>query len=147
MTTAKVEIKIGSLSFVGEGDKDWVAKQLDKLIQHAPELLRISPTEAEGGGGGNDAQPGQAGTLASFIAKSKGAKSNQIVKFLATAEWSHKKGHKRLSTRDVSNALDQNNQGSLTNPSDCLRKNVSKGYIEKSGRQFYVTDDGRKSLQ
>ena len=67
------------------------------------------------------------------------------MKFLATAAWLHAKGSKRLTTADVSKALDDNNQGKLTNASDSLAKNVKKGYCEKSGRQFYVTDEGTKS--
>lgn len=148
MTVAKVDIKIGALSFAGEGDKEWLAKQLDKLIQHAPGLLNVAPVENQNSGGGVEkgaALSGKVGTLAAFLIAKK-AKDSQPVKFLATAAWLHAKGNKRLLTKQISKALDENNQGRLSNPADCLIKNTTKGYCERSGKEFYVTDEGLKSL-
>ena len=55
-------------------------------------------------------------------------------------------GPKRMQTKDVTGALKTANQSRLGNPADCLNQNVSKGYCEKEGNQFFVTDDGKASL-
>lgn len=150
MTTAKVDIRIGALSFAGEGDKEWLAKQLDKLIQHAPALLQIAPEESADKGDGEGAHrrtphAGKAGTLASYLA-SKSAKNKDAKKFLATAAWLHLKGQARVTSAEVNKALDENSQGKVSNPALVLRRHVSKGSCEKSGEKFYVTDEGRQSL-
>jgi hypothetical protein len=46
----------------------------------------------------------------------------------------------------VSKALNDANQKRLGNPAECLNQNVAKGYCEKDGKQFFVTDDGKSSL-
>jgi len=51
-----------------------------------------------------------------------------------------------LTTGDVSKALKDSNQSRLGNPSQCLNDNVSKGYCEKDGKQFFVTQEGKVSL-
>jgi len=153
MADAKVAITVGSISFTGEGEEIWVAKQLDKVLDRAPKLLEIVPA-AGGGGDAPDRGPKVAGahrakgpqsTLAAFI-KAKGGATNQTRRFLATAVWLHDRGTQRLTSRDVTTALSDNNQKRLGNPADCLNKNVSQGYCEKAGKQFYVTDEGRESL-
>ncbi len=40
MSQSKIEFSVGDIRFVGEGDKDWVTKQLDRFINTAPSLLR-----------------------------------------------------------------------------------------------------------
>ena len=147
-TIAKVDIKIGALAFAGEGDKEWLAKQLDKLIQHAPSLLSIAPGPESHGDGTEHhhkaVSGGKAAPLASFL-KSKNVTGDQD-KFLATAAWLHLKGTSRLTPAVVIKAMDENDQGKVTNPSLVLKRLVKKGYCERSGAQFYVTDDGKKSL-
>lgn len=149
MTTAKVDIKIGALSFAGEGDKEWLSKQLDKLIQHAPALLQITPQQEGGGGGGNDHQlpgNGNAGTLAAFLT-ARNAKAKDVKKFLGAAAWLHAKGTKRLTPAQVTKALDENSQGKVANPALVLKRLVAKGHCERSGNEFYVTDEGLGSLK
>ena len=51
-----------------------------------------------------------------------------------------------MSTSEVTKALSENNQKGLSNPSDCLGKNVAKGFCERDGGQFFVTDAGREDL-
>lgn len=41
MSQSKIEFSLGAIRFVGEGDKEWVTKQLDRFISLAPSLLRI----------------------------------------------------------------------------------------------------------
>jgi hypothetical protein len=157
MTTAKVDIKIGALSFSGEGDKEWLTKQLDKFIQHAPALLQITPAHSGGAAGEGahreaeththrPATSGKAGTLAAFLT-SKNAKKRDSKKFLAAAAWLHAGGKERLTPTEVNDALDKNNQGKVTNPALVLSRHVAKGSCERSGDGFYVTEEGQASLK
>ena len=43
MSEARIEFSIGAISFVGEGDQDWVAAQLDKILDKAPDLVKLTP--------------------------------------------------------------------------------------------------------
>jgi hypothetical protein len=142
MAVAKIQVSIGSIAFSGEGDEVWLEKQLDKLLKAAPELIATTTPEPDKG---KKSENGSAGSLAAFLAK-KTATDNQIKRFLATAEWLHLKGTKRLQTKDVSKALSDNNQKKLSNPADCLNKNVAKGHCEKDGDNFFVTPEGRSAL-
>lgn len=154
MSEAKIEFTIGGISFIGEGDKDWVAAQLDKILDKAPELVALGPKTQRRAI--TEATPQQhipvqpdetiaQKTLPSFLAE-KGATKNQIKKFLATAIWLEAKGKSRPTTSDVTHALKDSNQSKLSNPADCLNKNVSKGYCEKDGKGFFVTQEGKNSL-
>jgi hypothetical protein len=35
---SKIEVKVGAVSFTGEGDATWLAEQLDKVLKAAPEV-------------------------------------------------------------------------------------------------------------
>jgi hypothetical protein len=84
--------------------------------------------------------------LPSFLRENSADKS-QPIKFLATAVWLHdSKSQRRIKTIDVTTALKNANQKKLANSSECLSKNVRKGFIEKDGKEFYVTEEGRRSL-
>ncbi len=41
MSQSKIEFRLGAIHFIGEGDKEWVTKQLDKIINQTPSLLRV----------------------------------------------------------------------------------------------------------
>jgi hypothetical protein len=154
MPDAKIGFTIGGITFSGEGEEKWLSEQLDKFIGKAPELLKITPIIKE-----NEEKPENNAssstkkqdsnvslqTLPNFL-KSNNATTNQTIKFLATAIWLHAKGNNRLSTNEVTKTLKDSNQSSLGNASECLRQNVTKGYIERDGKQFFVTDEGRTSL-
>jgi hypothetical protein len=153
MSEGKIEITIGDISFVGEGEQNWVGEQLDKILEKAPELTKIIPkrkkasktdTAPEPQAEGDNAEIAQK-TLPAFLGDTN-AKSNQVIKFLATALWLHAKGSKRLKTGDVAKALSNANQTRLANASNCLASNIKKGFIEKTGNEFFVTDDGKASL-
>jgi hypothetical protein len=136
------------LEFSGEGDPAWVAEQFDKFVKEAPKLLSIPAAESSSGGGHQPmaANPAVASKpLATFL-KDKSANDNQTKKFLATAAWLEAKGKKRLVTGDVVQALKDNNQAGLGNPSQCLAYNVQQGHCERDGDKFFVTDEGAQSL-
>lgn len=153
METSKLQIKIGEIELSAEGEKEWVAAQLDKVLANAERMMAFAPkAPAVGNGDTNGENVNARGAnsspkhLATFL-KEKNAVVSQVEKFLATAVWLHAKGTQRLSSRDVSKALSDANQSRLSNPALCLSRNVGKGYCEREGKQFFVTDDGRNSLK
>lgn len=99
MADAKIEVKVGAVSFTGEGSESWLSTQLDKVIKHLPDLVKVAPEPSPAAGphpGG--AQPkANVGTLASFVT-AKNAKNNKTRKFLATALWLQDGGKNRLTT-------------------------------------------------
>lgn len=158
MADAKLEIKVGTVSFTGEGPGDWLAKQLDKVLAKLPELTAIQEKETEPNDNdaenGDDApvqksktKKGKKVPLATFL-KDKKATTNFVRKFLATALWLHDvEGKDKLTTADVTKALSDHKQGSLGNASQKLADNAGKGHIEREGKKlFYVTDEGRTEL-
>lgn len=154
MSEAKIQFKLGSIEFSGEGEKDWISQQLDKILQQAPQLLAVAPAPVAASTnnvGATHHAPMAADseiaqqTLVSFL-KAKGAAESQVKKFLATAVWLEAKGNTRIATSDIAKALKDSNQTRLANPSDCLNKNITKGYCEKDGGKFFVTTDGKNSL-
>ncbi|WP_156993644.1 hypothetical protein [Terriglobus sp. TAA 43] len=152
MPDSKIEIKVGAVSFSGEGPGEWLSKQLDKVLAKLPELTQIVGSEDHSSDHSTDRtiapkrHNNSNVTLAAFL-KEKKATSNQVRKFLATSVWLHDhEGKGRVTTNDVTTALNSHNQGKLTNPTQCLNRNVGKGHAVKDGSQFYVSDDGRTEL-
>ena len=146
MSDGKIQFSLGALSFSGEGEPNWLAEQLDKILKAAPELGTTQETVNDGASAAGAEQTSEfRESLASYI-KAKGGESNQVQRFLATASWVKKRGTHKLTTSAVSRALSQNQQKRLTNPADSLNKNVSKGYCEKQGDGFFITPDGLKAL-
>jgi len=151
MSDAKIEIKIGQIAFAGQGEQDWIAKQLDKIIAQAERLIQLVPPvddEHQDDDERNAVKPDAAiakKNLPAFLSE-KNATTNQVKKFLTTAIWLEAKGKNRLLSKDVVEALRTANQTKLKNPALCLSRNVSKGLCEKDGNQFFVTDGGKKSV-
>lgn len=147
MADAKIEIRVGEVSFSGEGGETWLAAQLEKVIKHLPDLVKVAPPPPTGGRDHHvtTKHTGPKGTLAQFIAAH--GKDSQTRKFLATAVYLDPTGDKRLTTRDVSDALKNGRQGKLTNPAQSLNDNVKQGFCEKDGKQFYVTEAGRSEVE
>lgn len=155
MSDSKIQIKVGIVEFSGEGNQDWLASQLDKILEKVPELLKIeltNPVNSNGGGtNGNstgtilNANSNKPTNLPLFL-KDKGATTNQTKKFLATAAFIQLNGKDRIGTRDVSSLLSKTNQTKINNPSESLNQNVGKGFCLKEGNSFYVTPEGFTEL-
>lgn len=148
MAEAKIEIKVGAVSFSGEGEGRWISEQLDKVLEKIPMLARVAPMAATGEGGSGSATPPDKpkGTLAGFLA-AKNAKSDKTRKFLAAALWlQDSQGKDRLTTGDVTKAVNDNMQGPLGNASQSLTNNTKKGLCAKEGKSFYVTEEGRAEI-
>jgi hypothetical protein len=149
MGEARIEIKVGAVSFSGEGEGKWLSEQLDKVLEKIPELTQVVPPQPPDEGGETDlsgAHKKGTGTLAIFLRERK-ATGNQTRKFLATAAWLHDHGKDRVTTIDVTKALSDAKQSALGNPSQCLASNVGKGFCQKLGKKdFFVTPEGRAEL-
>lgn len=125
MSESKIQIKVGIVEFSGEGNQDWLASQLDKILQKVPELLKIelaNPAMKGLYGNPNQVKESKASsingvTLATWL-KDKAATTNQNRKFLATAAFLQLNGQERISSGEVKQALSKNSQTALTNPSD-----------------------------
>lgn len=143
----KVELKIGGMSFVGEGDQEWLDSQISKVLEAAlsgqfGSATETAATVSEMPPNG----PTNVVSLPSYI-KAKGGDIIQVQRFLATAAWLYQRGTMQLTSRKVAKTLRKNHQKSLGNPADCLNKNVSKGYCEKKpDGSFFITSDGWDSL-
>ena len=155
MSDSKIQIKVGIIEFSGEGNQDWLSTQLDKILEKAPELLKIghaNPKVAKEVHPTGDNETKSAESLtpkpSNFPAflKEKGATSNQVKKFLATAAFIQLNGKDRIMTSEISALLSKSNQSKIGNPSDKLNKNVGKGYCTKEGNAFYVTPEGFEEL-
>jgi hypothetical protein len=156
MNHGKVAVTVGGLSFSAEGDPQWLAEQLDKILKAAAaEVATGAPkAPADASQPGQGPQTGEAGTdaggafsepLGRYIA-ARGAANSQVKRFLATADWLRRRGATTLTTRAVTAALKDGAQRKLTNPADCLNQNVVKGFCKRAGRGFFITPDGLKSL-
>lgn len=49
MADAKIELKVGAVSFSGEGSEKWLSDELEKVLKKIPELTEVAP----GGVGGH----------------------------------------------------------------------------------------------
>ncbi|MBN8586096.1 MAG: hypothetical protein J0M37_13480 [Ignavibacteria bacterium] len=145
---SKIEVKLGNFSFFGEGEEKWVTTQLDKLLSRLYEFQKLNENlNAKGEVNTQERKKAENENtpLASFL-KNKNATTNQNRKFLATAAWLHNKGTNKITTSDVSKALKDSNQSRLGNATECLNQNISKGFCEKEGKLFFVTEDGYNEL-
>ena len=153
MADAKFEIKVGSVSFTGEGTEAWLAEQLDKVLAKLIDLRGLGDADPLSSGSNKDTPSKDSnpvpetniGTLAAYL-KEKKATSNQSRKFLATAAWLQLGGMNRISTGEVTKNLNTHNQGKLSNPAQCLINNASGGNVVKDGKQFYVVEKGFQEL-
>jgi hypothetical protein len=145
---SKIEIKLNDFAFSCEGEEKWVTEQLDKILGRLKELQELSKKGGKNKDGSAIEGENEIGKLplATYL-RSKNATTNQIRKFLAVAAWLHSKGSKRISTSDITKNLRENNQQRLTNATECLNNNVRKGFCEKEGGQFFVTEDGYNELK
>jgi hypothetical protein len=143
----KLDVRIGKVKFKGEGDQEWLAQQLERVVQAAPDIPpdRGGDSDAEVEINAGDSSSNFSVSLASYI-RSKGAEGNQVLRFLVTANWLRRRGTSALTASAIAKALADNHQSRLANAADCLNKNVSKGFCEKIKDGFFITPEGLKEL-
>ena len=136
----KIKVRSGEFSLDYTGPEKFAK---DELVALAREIAGLAK-EANAAGRASHAlgqETERQLNLASFL-KSRDVKLQHRL-FLATAAWLQMRGRSQISTGNVSEALRDYKQGRLTNPSDCLAKNISNGYCEKTGsRSFRVSEEG-----
>ena len=134
----------------------WLSEQLDKILEKVPELLKIelaNPSPQLQETNPTTAQPKpSAGAKSgpsnlSIYLKENGATINQVQKFMTTAAFLQLNGKKGITTSDVNKAIKVAQQNKLNNSSDSLNQNVRKGFCEKDGSGFFVTQAGLDSLK
>lgn len=143
----KIRVRAGEVEVEYEGAESFLDKKLPELIAQLSALdANTRPDDVTDGGDRNKPAGGSdPGALGSFLRKYN-ASVNQMQRFLATSQWLHLRGSQTIKTSEVSKALQGNHQSRLGNPSEFLNKNVAKGFCEKSGSGFFVTEEGRAEL-
>ena len=142
----KIKLKIGNLSFAGEGDQDWLDRQINKLIDRVEHVQNVDTAQvASASPEAGEKGPTGTQSLAKYL-KAKGGDTVQNQRFLATAAWLCTRGEEELTTRAVAKALQDNQQKRLGNPSDCLNQNVGRGFCEKTANGFFITREGWDNL-
>ena len=125
---------------------DLTADERNKVVTAVMTLFGEAVPAVGSGGSGSVGSGGKfTKSLATYLSE-KQAHSNQVVRFLATADWLRLKGVTPLNTKAVTEALRNNNQSRLGNAPDVLNKNAAKGHIEKDGKNFFITPEGLASL-
>lgn len=144
MSEGRIEVKIGDVQFIAEGETTWITEQLKKFLDEVPEIMSKFSQKSLYYRHMDDAEIAEK-ALVTFLNETN-AMENQRKRFLATAIWLQARGKSPLSTNDVTNALKENNLPAITNPSERLNANTSKGYCEKVGNGFCVTEAGKRSI-
>ena len=147
-TSRRLRVRIANCEFEATGTDEWIDARYERFITDVRRLSasdrHLSSTGSEG-----DMADGQSGgakeerrpSLAAFL-RATVANGSQADRFLATAVWLERSGTSPLTTTVVAQALSEHRQKRLANPSDCLNRNVAKGYAIKTDRGFIVTSEG-----
>ncbi len=168
MADSKIDFSFENLHFSCEGEKDWVERQLNQVLNRIPGLVQPQ-AKAEFEATETDAQ-----VIVSEPEKKRGRKSrrvavevadndgenafyqflvdkkadkNQVRKFLATAVYLYSfENQQKFSTPVVSKTLKRFSAEKLLNASDCLNKNEKKGFCIKDEKEFTLTEAGIQSI-
>lgn len=101
MSESKIQVKVGIVEFSGEGDPEWLASQLDKILEKIPELLKIevSSTARSNGSGANNGTGSISGLSVTNIAGKLNSKSGADL-IIAAAAYLHFIEKKEAFSRD-----------------------------------------------
>ena len=144
MEHSKMEIKIGEISFHGEGEEKWLTEQLDKILQKADELIALGRKAVPQPIGPAIVETDSAINTAMPLPKALTGVSKDVDRFLAAALWLQKNGKAELVTQDVTKALSEAKQSPIGNSSQALSYNIRKGHCAKKGKKFYVIEEDAK---
>lgn len=145
---SQLEVKLGNFSFSASGGEAWLSEQFARVLDTV-DFSKVSLDDGEDslGSSGDGTGDGEisAPPLPVFL-KDKGADKSQNRKFLVTAGWLTKRGRKNLTTSMVTAALKENQQRRLSNASQALAENIQQGHCEKTGKEFFITQEGWSSI-
>ena len=175
MAESKIDFSFENLHFSCEGEKDWVEKQLNQVLNRIPALGKLKAgtlgktKTSDSENAAIEAQsvsnepktPSKRGRKAKapvveeevnndplfqFLVD-KNADKNQVRKFLAVAVYLYAHdGIQVFSTSIVSKAIKAAKIEKLLNASDCLNKNEKKGFSIKDDKEFTLTEAGIQSI-
>ena len=145
----KIKISCGGFKVKYEGDEQFAKESLCSLIS---EIKKTIQTEEEASRWREtyESKPDGVMKLPSFLAKMENRSERNSLeyrKFLVAAAWLHLNKRNTLQTSDVASALRDSKINKLSNPSDCLTKNIKNGHCERlDGNKFIVTQKGFQDL-
>jgi len=110
MSDSKIQVKVGIVEFSGEGNQDWLAKQLDKILDKVPELLKIEVGDLKNENvAGNDGHSKGGKTFSGLsvlnIAGKLSSKSGADVVIAAAAYLHFVKGKTIFSREELSSTM------------------------------------------
>lgn len=147
MSDSKIQVKVGIVEFSGEGNQDWLAKQLDKILDKVPELLKIevgdSSNKNNNNGGGSGSGGGTISGLSVLnIAGKLNSKSGSDVAIAAAAYLHFVEGKAVFSRDDLSSAMKKATglyKGSmLANLTGTLAQLEKNGTFNKSSNSYSI---------
>jgi len=170
MADSKIDFSFENLHFSCEGEKDWVERQLNQVLNRIPGLVQPQakavleatetatqviavPVEPEKKRGRKsrkvaveNADIAVENALYQFLVDAK-ADKNQVRKFLATAVYLYTfENYQKFSTPVISKTLKRFAVEKLLNASDCLNKNEKKGFCIKDEKEFTLTEAGIQAV-
>ena len=145
-TTLKFECDAFSIEF--SGSEEFLESRLPEIVR---ELTSLSQVTASGESTGADTEQ-QSSDVPGLPAVLNGlSQKTQVNRFLAAAAWLQaSKGIEKMRTGDVFRVMREHRQSPPKNCSDCLTKNVRKGYCEILSQKpirFQVTADGMEKAK
>lgn len=176
MADSKIDFSFDNLHFSCEGEKEWVEKQLNQILNRIPGLVQQNATtpdkkaksttdEAVVAEGKPEKvelkEPVKRGRKVKVQAEvekqntdplfqflvDKHADENQVRKFLAASVYLYAtNGVEKFSTPVISKALKASGIKKLINASDCLNKNEKKGFCIKDDKEFTLTQAGINAI-
>lgn len=108
MSDSKIQVKVGIIEFSGEGNQDWLSKQLDKILDKVPELLKIEASDLKDGkvnGGADSGGKTLSGLSVLNIVGRLSAKSGAEVAIAAGAYLHFVKAQPVFSRDDLSSTM------------------------------------------
>ena len=152
MSDSKIQIKIGIVEFSGEGNQDWLARQLDKILEKVPELLKIGGVNLPKGLNEEGTANGNSNTMGEDrfsklsvlnIAGKLNAKSGSELSIAAAAFIHFVLGKNSFSRDDITsnmkNATGMFKQSFIKNLSGSLSRLEKAGYLLKTGNNYSLS--------
>lgn len=145
----KIKVSCGGFEVEYDGDEQFAKESLCSLISEIRETIQTKEEVSDLNKTHQGKFNGIIG-LPSFLEEMKkrsDRNSREYRKFLIAAVWLHLDKNNRLQTSDVASALRNNMINKLSNPSDCLNKNIDYGHCERvNNGEFIVTQKGFQDL-
>ena len=154
MANVKIKVSIGTIQFTGEGEENWVEKQLDKIIDHAPGLLKVVPAVSahNSGKGETGLHENTLQLTTGSIASKLGCKTGSDLVKAATARLTlvgeKAKFHRKDILAEMQSASAFYKESYTSNLSKYLTGLVKKNVLlEQSSGVYALHEDSKNSLR